>query len=168
MFLQFTDFSVCVNGGIEGEITRLVDNHTLTRQQGEALKVPLLRRFFASPLMREMMRAKELRREFKFSVLVPACDYYPEAAEHPEEKVLLQGVVDCLFETEDGITVVDFKTDRVSRSGAAERAEKYRGQLEAYARAVRLVFEKPVIRCVLFFLQIGQSVELRPEKNIET
>ena len=64
--------------------------------------------------------------------------------------------------------MVDFKTDRISRSGAAERAEKYRGQLEAYARAVQLVFEKTVIRCVLFFLQTGQSVELRPEKNIET
>ena len=50
----------------------------------------------------------------------------------------------------------------------ARLQEKYRGQLEAYARAVRLVFEKPVIRCVLFFLQTGQSIELRPEKNIET
>lgn len=168
MFLQFADFETCRAGGIAGEIVRLTENRTLTAQQGEALSVPKLERFFASGLVRAMMDSPSMRREFKFSVLVPAGDYYPEAQAYPEEQVLLQGVVDCMYETADGIVIVDFKTDRISRGGAAQRAEQYRGQLEAYARAVRLAFGKPVIRCVLFFLQTGQSVELAPKKNIET
>lgn len=34
------------------------------------------------------------------------------------EKLLLQGVVDCCFMEEDGITVLDFKTDRGPNLGA--------------------------------------------------
>ena len=77
--------------------------------------------------------------------------------------MLLQGVVDCCFETEQGITVVDFKTDRVFREeDLARRAEEYRPQLEAYSRALALVLEKPVVRRVLYFLAPGREVELRP------
>ena len=50
--------------------------------------------------------------------------------------MLLQGVVDCCFETLEGITVVDFKTDRVDRRSVAARAEEYRPQLAAYSRAL--------------------------------
>lgn len=168
MFLQFADFAACIAGNIAEEIARLVDNHTLTKQQGDALDCAKLSRFFTSSLMKEMQAAHNLRREFKFSVLVPAGDYYPEVQQYPEEQALLQGVVDCMYETGDGIVIVDFKTDRVSGTAAVKRAEQYRGQLHAYARAVQLVFGKPVIRCVLFFLQAGECVVWRPEKNMLT
>ena len=68
------------------------------------------------------MAQSTVRREFKFSVLVPAAQYYPVAADAPEEKVLLQGVIDCLIDTPEGYVILDFKTDRVSRSRALPRA----------------------------------------------
>ena len=74
--------------------------------------------------------------------------------------MLLQGVVDCCFETGDGLVVVDFKTDRVSGGETALRAEHYRPQLEAYSAALERVLEKPVVRRVLYFLTPGETVEL--------
>ena len=38
----------------------------------------------------------------------------------------MQGVVDAAMVEPDGITVIDFKTDRVSEAGAMQRAEHYR------------------------------------------
>ena len=56
------------------------------------------------------------------------------------EEILLQGVVDCCFETAAGLTVVDFKTDRVrTPEEIAERTQHYRPQLEAYSRALERV-----------------------------
>ena len=78
----------------------------------------------------------------------------------PEEEVLLQGVVDCLFATPEGYVIVDFKTDRVRPGTEQERAERYRPQLDAYRRAVELVFDCPVAGCVLYFLQTGGIVHL--------
>ena len=50
--------------------------------------------------------------------------------------MLLQGVVDCWFETLEGITVVDFKTDRVTEQTVLARAEEYRPCLLYTSRCV--------------------------------
>ena len=47
--------------------------------------------------------AETAAREYRFTVLMPARDYDPAAAE--EDSILLQGVVDCWFETPEGVTV---------------------------------------------------------------
>ena len=78
-----------------------------------------------------------------------------------EGSALLQGVVDCCFEAEDGLTVVDFKTDAVrGKEEVRERAESYRPQLEAYSQALEQVLERPVVRRVLYFLHSGRAVEI--------
>ena len=143
---------------IRGEIDRLVRQAYLTPEQGAAADPGAIAAFFQSPLGREVCGAAELHREFKFSVLVPAADYVPNTG--PEERVLLQGVVDCWFETADGITLVDFKTDRVPAAQAADRAETYRTQMEVYSRAMEEVTGRKVTRRALWFFRAGKAVEL--------
>ena len=116
--------------------------------------------FFTSALYRGLMAEHSVRREFKFSVLVPAARYFPVAADAPEEKVLLQGVIDCLIDTPEGFVIVDFKTDRVSKDGLAARAARYRPQLDAYADAVEAVFGRPVKQRVLYFFDTGNTWEM--------
>ena len=166
LVMQYLDFERAgTREGAAEEIRRLVDRALLTPEQGEAADPARIAAFFASDLGRELMASTSLHREYKFSILVPAADYYAQAG--AGEKVLLQGVVDCWFETLEGITVVDFKTDRVFREeDLARRAEEYRPQLEAYSRALAQVLEKPVVRRVLYFLAPGREVEL-PLKDAE-
>lgn len=64
------------------------------------------------------------------------------------------------FETLEGITVVDFKTDRVDRRSVAARAEEYRPQLAAYSRALEEITGKPVIRRCLWFFALDQAVDV--------
>ena len=132
----------------------------LSDAQADAIRLDRIAAFFTSDLYRQLKAAKEVHREFKFSMLVPAGEYYMEAADFPDEQVLLQGVIDCLLETEEGLVVVDFKTDRVSGQWAQQRAEQYRGQLDSYRRAAETVFHKPVRGCALFFLHCGKTIWL--------
>ena len=76
------------------------------------------------------------------------------------EEVLLQGVIDAWFEGEVGLTVVDFKSDRVRPGGEGERAEEYRPQLEAYSRALSAILGRPVRRKVLWFFATDRAWEL--------
>ncbi len=145
---------------IEGEIARLTAQQFITPQQGAAVEPQVILDFFQSDLGQRMLRAKKLEREFKFSLLVPAAEYYPEMS-GLEDEVLLQGVVDCWFEEEDGtITVVDFKTDRVSEHTVLTRAEEYRGQLEAYTKALGQVMGVTVSKRLLWFFAVGRAVEV--------
>ena len=157
--LQYIDFerSETVEG-VRAEIARLVEQQYITPQQGEAVDPAPIAAFFRSDLGQQLLSSVSLRREFKFSILEPASRYYPQAGEG--EQVLFQGVVDCYYETLEGITVVDFKTDRVTKRTVAERAEHYRPQLEAYSRALAEITGKQVIRRVLWFFALNQSVDL--------
>jgi ATP-dependent helicase/nuclease subunit A len=158
LFLQYADFTkLSSHDGVLEELDRMVDEEYLTEMQAEAVKPDTITGLFSSPLGQQMLSAKELIREFKFSILTDAQDYYPDIS---GEQVLLQGVVDAAILEDDGLTVIDFKTDRVSGDGATQRAEQYRGQLMTYQKALEKIFKKPVKKMVLYFLLPGKEVIL--------
>lgn len=159
LFMQFCDFDVCAAGRVQEEIQRLKEKAILSPEQADAVEPERIAAFFKSELYRKVMCAGQIRREFKFSVTVPAADYYPEVQDE-QETVLLQGVIDCLSEFEDGFVLVDFKTDRIGRSAVAARAEEYRSQLDAYQTAVECIFGKPVTRRALYFFTTHSTIYL--------
>lgn len=157
--LQYLDFTKTDSEAeIQAEIQRMVGLALLTPQQGAAVSPQKIFTFFHSPLGLEVKNNTGLHREFKFSVLIPAEDYYSGAG--AEEKILLQGVIDCWFENENGITVLDFKTDYISENGIEERAEEYRMQIAAYSRALEEITGKQVNRSVLWFFTLNRAVWL--------
>ena len=72
---------------------------------------------------------------------------------------MLQGVVDCFWEEEGGLVIVDFKTDRI-HGGPEKKAADYAPQLEAYAQALSRIFEKPVREKYLYFFDCGAAVQV--------
>ena len=156
LVLQYLDFS---DRDVAGQVERLRLADKLTAEQAAAVDIQALERFLASTLAEEIRRGENVRREYRFTLLMDARNYDPAAS--GEDAILLQGVVDCCFETEQGMTVVDFKTDRVHTPDAvAERAEHYRPQLEAYSLALEQVLEKKVTRRTLYFLNAGETVDI--------
>ena len=141
------------------ELKRMEEQGFLTPLQRQAVEPERLSAFLESSLGRAMAIAgKRCSREFKFSVLVSALDYFPDGK---GEEVLLQGVIDAWFEGEDGsLTVVDFKSDRVVPGGERARAEEYRLQLAAYSQALSAILGRPVNHQVLWFFATDTAIEL--------
>ena len=143
---------------VQAELDRLTGAHYLTEAQAQAVDPAAVARFFAGDLGRQLRGSRNLHREYPFSVLTEARRFFPQAP--AGEEVLLQGVIDCWFETAEGITLVDFKTDHVSAEHLAQRSQRYRGQMAAYAYALEEVTGIPVVRRVLWFLVPNLGVEL--------
>ena len=141
----------------EEQVRRLTDRRLLTPQQAEAVDTERIRAFLASPLAQEIRQARQVWREYRFALLMPAALYDPAAE---GEELMLQGVVDCAFRTKEGLVVVDFKTDRLAPGEEPQRAEEYRPQLEAYAQALERVMEEKVCRKVLYFFSTGATINL--------
>jgi ATP-dependent helicase/nuclease subunit A len=157
LVMQFADFAACTTeSGVRQEIDRLVDREFITQQQANAVQPQTITAFFASELGQRVLMASQLVREFKFSMLVPATDYYPDGT----GEILLQGVVDCCLVEDDGLTILDFKTDAVTADTVQEKAAYYRGQLDAYAAALERIFEKPVKERVLYFFRTNTAVHV--------
>lgn len=153
--LQFLDFEKAAEGGAQAEIGRLRAAGLLTEAEAEAVDAGAIDKLVRSDLGRRLLRAEKLNREFRFSVLLPAEEFFPGGQ---GEEVLLQGAVDCWFLEDGGVTVVDYKTDRVRAAEVPARAEFYAGQLRAYALALGAITGKPVKETVLYFLTPGIAV----------
>lgn len=147
-----------LDGDVLETIRDLVARRLLTAEQACSVDMNAVRRFLGSPLAEVLRAAERIEREYRFSVLVNACDYFE--AVNPSDQVLLQGVVDLFAETEDGIIVVDFKTDFVTDHTIEEKSEYYRPQVEAYSTALEQILEKKVVRRVLYFLRTGQEIDV--------
>lgn len=157
LFLQFAEYHRCTTeAGIEEELHRLRLYEFLTPEQAEAVSIPQIEALFRSALGQWLLSVPRLTREFKFSILVDAGRFSPQTE---GEKVMLQGVVDCFVCEEDGITLVDFKTDRV-QDDLPHYAERYRPQLDAYGEALSRIYQRPVKRKLLYFFSTAQTVEL--------
>ena len=74
--------------------------------------------------------------------------------------MLLQGVVDCALLEEDGITVIDFKTDSVTEDTLSAAVERYRGQIMTYCDALTRIYEMPVKEKYLYFFRLDRFAAL--------
>ena len=142
---------------VRAQIEKLRAQRKLTDEQANAVDVHAIVRFLRSDLAARIRKSEQVEREYRFSLLRPVRDFSSLDA---DDSVLLQGVVDCFFEEDGELVVVDFKTDHVSRAQLDERAEHYRPQLEAYSMALTRVMGKKVKEKVLYFFSAGEEVRL--------
>ena len=142
---------------VRAQIEAMRAQRKLTEEQAKAADVHAIVRFLRSDLGARIRKSKQVEREYRFSLLRPVRDFSSLDA---DDSVLLQGVVDCFFEEDGELVVVDFKTDHVSCAQLDERAEHYRPQLEAYSMALTRVMGKKVKEKVLYFFSAGEEVRL--------
>lgn len=158
--LQYIRYDACGSEeDITREIARLVEEGYLPKEQAELVDCGKLIRFFNSPLGRKLRGGTPCLREFKFSILDDGRHY----GEHLEgEQVLLQGVVDCALLEEDGITVIDFKTDYVTEETLPAVVARYRPQVEVYGEALSRIYEQPIKGKYLYFFHLNRFAAIEP------
>ena len=156
--LQYIRYENCGSTeAVEKEIAYLVEKGFLTQEQGGLVNCEKIARFFASGIGRKLRTGTPHLREFKFSILDDGRNY-GEGLEG--EEVLLQGVVDCALLEDDGITVIDFKTDNVNEETVAAVTERYRPQVRTYGEALSRIYEMPIKAQYLYFFRLDRFVEV--------
>ncbi|NLJ30567.1 MAG: helicase-exonuclease AddAB subunit AddA [Clostridiales bacterium] len=156
-YLQFADYKKAA-GSPEQELQRLVEQKFITPEQGEAVDIGRVRAFFASKIARRILSAQNVMREYRFTVEIPAGEIKPElTGSMREQPVVLQGAVDCAFEEDGGLVIVDYKTDRAADS--SELWERYRGQLSLYRMALEQCTGLPVKECLLYSFYLNMQIQ---------
>lgn len=139
-------------GTIERTVQQLVAEGAMTPSVAERIDAGAIVAFFDSELgAMAMDEGNRLWREWPFTLGKPV-------ASDDDEIVVVQGIIDMLIQTPDGLVVIDFKSDRVAGSAVAERAGTYRGQIELYARAAGEVLGCGVRQKWLYFLAPREAI----------
>ncbi|AWC30782.1 helicase-exonuclease AddAB subunit AddA [Bacillus cytotoxicus] len=144
---------------IQEQIAKMVNKEILTFEQAEEISVERIVAFFESHLGKRVLEAKSVEREVPFTMMLSAKEAYQNWQGKSEETILVQGVIDCMIEEDDGITLIDFKTDTIEGKfpGGFDQAkpileERYKVQLSLYAKALEKTLQHPVKeKCLYFF-----------------
>ena len=118
--------------------------------------------FFTNELGKAVLAADKVFRERAFEIEIDATKYDSSLdKKYSSEKVILQGIIDCFFETDKGIILIDYKTDHCSGGKAVGSIkDKYRIQLELYQRAIERIMHKKVTGKYLYLFDMGKEYEI--------
>ncbi len=74
------------------------------------------------------------------------------------EMILVQGIIDVFFEEDDGIVLMDYKTDRVDE--ADELVLRYEKQLQLYKSAIEKAYGVPVKEVLIYSFALEMTIRL--------
>ncbi|MCL2608484.1 MAG: UvrD-helicase domain-containing protein [Treponema sp.] len=145
---------ICIQALLEGQEAVIPKKLTVPLSDGDAAVFldagkKLAERFAASPLGKLAGESERRKSEFGFRSLI----------NDGGNGFFVNGTIDLLFETDDHIYVVDFKTD------GRELPEEHLGQLAYYRKAATDLFAAPSgkpCRVFLYYLRTGRAVEIGP------
>ena len=171
MFMQFFDPTLLERNGVNAELDRLKADGFLSASDRERVRAREIEAFARSEMFFAMKSAKKLYREMRFNARLPAVHFSEDSSLREKllgETVLVQGVIDCIIECEDGsLRLVDYKTDRLSRGELADRklaeqtlTAKHSQQLEYYAMAIEKIFGKAPVSKEIYSLHLGDTVKI--------
>ena len=142
--------------GVNEQVETMLRTGVITKEQAAVVSSAKIAAFFGSELGRRMVSSRDIQREMPFEIEVPASEIYK--GEFGDESVLLQGIVDCYFEEDSGIILVDYKTDYV-HNNMEEIKEKYAVQLSYYAAALERITKKTVLKKYLYLFSTNSVIE---------
>ena len=153
--------------GVRRHVNGMVERDLLTRDLARSVDAAAIAAFFATPLGKRLVAMRDrVRREVPFYLGIDAGVVYPDISTgaggrgRERERVVVQGIVDCLIDEGDGFVLIDFKTDAGARRDPDAAARAYSGQIAVYAAACEATFGRPVKEAYLYFLGAGVAVPL--------
>jgi len=152
----------------EEEITEfaytLVQREILTKEQAKVIQVEDIVKFFETDIAKLMMEVEKVEREVPFMITLPAEEVYPSWDGKSGERVLIQGIIDCLIPTEDGWIILDYKTDQifgdVNEDLLKELKQRYEMQIRLYRQAVETILDEKVTKAYVYYFAKQLLIEM--------
>ena len=143
---------------VKDEIQRMVQSGLLDQRSAISIRpadILSLLNSSSGQRIAEAQRKGRLHREQPFVISTSASQLFNE---NISEDLLVQGIIDVYFEEDDGIVLLDYKTDYV-KSGE-ELIEKYRSQLDIYAEALEQLTGKMVKEKIIYSFKLKKEIKL--------
>ena len=155
LVMEKLDFSRALEEGapyIEEKVTGLLEAGDLSEEERAVIDIENAAAFFGEEVGKRAARALRLEKEREFIL----------QKEISGAKAIVQGIIDCYFEEEDGLVLVDYKNsfmgDRVSEDTIVDR---YKGQIELYKEALEAAEGKPVKEAYLYLFELKKFVAVK-------
>ena len=157
-FFQYCSFESAIED-VDSEIDRIRKMGYITQLQADSISRENASAFFRSDLYRRIVGAKEIWREKKFMVALFELGMKDVLSERfGSFDGMIKGIIDLMFEEENGIVIVDYKSDRQASEECLR--ERYAVQLKLYCSAVELITGKSVTEAYLYSFELRKAIKM--------
>ncbi len=134
--------------------------HMLSEDERQRINIKKLKQFMKEELALRMSKAAVSGKLYKEKPFVFGSDAKELFADDNavEEMILVQGIIDVFFEEEDGIVLMDYKTDRVDSED--ELVLRYKKQLQLYKSAIEKAYNSPVKQVLIYSFALDKTIDL--------
>ncbi len=144
---------------LKEQVRGFVEQNLVGEEWLEEKNIVTIMGFFATNLGQRLLRADKIRRETVFTYCLPAKILYPTVCS--QENTVLQGMVDLLFQEDDGSWVlVDYKTGGLGKSDEVLR-KQYSKQIRYYRQAISDIWGQTIKEAYLYLPDDGRIVAIR-------
>ncbi len=161
-FFQYANFKSCDSiEQIKNQLNILVEKGAISLLEAKNIDLNSLFKYFNSDLYKRLMLSNNIIKEYRFTTEINVKEY-DFTIKESEETILLQGVIDCFFEEQDGFVLIDYKTDKVAGKNFENTLiERYKTQIFYYSYAIEKIFGKKVKQKYLYSLSLGKKIEIK-------
>ncbi|HHY77179.1 MAG TPA: helicase-exonuclease AddAB subunit AddA [Clostridiales bacterium] len=146
---------------IEEQINRLYEEEYITEQWAKAVDAEKIYKFFSSPIGKRIKKADKIYREMPFNIEASWQEIFPDGeGTKPEDKIIIQGIIDLYFMEGEKLVLLDYKTDYVDRNNIDEIISRYKTQIQFYEKALNKALKRDVDEKYIYLFSIDQAVKL--------
>lgn len=148
---------------IKDQIKELFDNEFLLEEEVKSINPNKIFNFFRSELGKMMIDSynigEKIYREIPFYTEISSLEIDNKLdKKYKDEKVRLQGIIDCFFESNGDLILLDYKTDYIKIGNEEDIIEKYKKQLDYYSDAIFKMTGKRVKYKYLYSFSIEKEI----------
>ena len=157
-FLQYCDFENAKNSPAD-EVARIHSLGYISKVQADSINIRKISAFFRSNIYKRLVSASFYEREKKFMVAVAQLDIENELMEKLRKSDgMIKGIIDLMFEEDDGIVIVDYKSDRGASADTLRK--RYTPQLKLYKSAVEVTTGRKVKELCLYSIELEKTIKI--------
>ena len=160
--MELLDFAALGDGDyihdIKNSMKRLVEADVFTEEEKNAVNEAKINSMLKSDLGQRMIAAAKcgkLKKEQQFSIGIPVKEIYKNV--DSDDIVIVQGIIDAFFYEDDGIVLMDYKTDR---AGEEELIGRYHAQLTYYALTLNRLTGLKVKEKLIYSFYLDKTIEV--------
>ena len=158
LVMERLDFAKALAQGrsyIQQTVEQLRSMGSLSEEEAKAVRIDQILGFFAESVGMRAARAGSLQKEREFIL----------QKDIGGALTIVQGVIDCFFEEEDGLVLIDYKNSYVDSEAAEEEIrQQYASQLAFYKEALEASWGRPVKETYLYLFHLKKFI--RGDKKI--
>ncbi len=144
---------------IEQKIAELVAKNVLTDDEGRSINPYKILNFFKNPIYDRIKLSKGVYKEEAFAMTIKSGNVFGEKYANTNEDILLHGIIDCYFEEDDGLILLDYKTDFITSE--EDIKNRYRLQMDMYKLALQNATGKIVKEVYIYLFGTDKIIDMR-------